>query len=187
MWQPTVFQKSIPCLTQVSYFNVFIYPGKLNCRPQNKVMSQLKEQLYIQCIEYLRRMEADIRLAISEAQEAANSDTKSSAGDKFETGRESMQQEIDLNLTRLHELNKQKIALENIIPAQKGPVIMPGSLVRTNNGNYYIAISARQLKADGVTYFAISLSSPIGEKMAGRKAGDSFEMNGKKYIIESVA
>ena len=150
-------------------------------------MSKLKEQLYLQCGEYLRTKEAEIKTAINEAQEAANSDTKSSAGDKFETGRESMQQEIDLNLTRLGELNKQKQVLENIIPVQKGSVVMPGSVVHTNSGNYYIAISAKQLRADGVIYFAISISSPIGEKMAGKKAGEWFEMNGKKYMIESVA
>ena len=141
----------------------------------------------MQCIEYLRIKEAEIKAAINEAQEAANSDTKSSAGDKFETGRESMQQEIDLNLTRLGELNKQKQALESIIPSQKGSTAMPGSVVRTNNGNYYIAISAKQLKAEGLSWYAISISSPIGEKLAGKKAGDGFEMNGKKYIIESVA
>ena len=150
-------------------------------------MSKLKEQLYLQCVEYLRTKEAEIKANINDAQEAANDDTKSSAGDKFETGRESMQQEIDLNLTRLGELNKQKQALESIIPAQKGTIIMPGSVVRTNDGNYYIAISAKQLKADGATYFAISISSPIGEKMAGKTVGDSFDMNGKKYMIESVA
>ena len=150
-------------------------------------MSTLKEQLYLQCVDYLRKKEAEIKAAINEAQEAANSDTKSSAGDKFETGRESIQQEIDLNVTRLNELNKQKLALEQIIPAQKGSVVMPGSLVRTNNGNYYIAISAKQLKADGTTYYAISLSSPVGEKLAGRKAGDAFDMNGKNFVIESVA
>ena len=150
-------------------------------------MSKLKEQLYLLCAEYLRNKEAEIKMAISEAQEAANSDTKSSAGDKFETGRESMQQEIDLNLTRMSELNKQKQALELIIPAQKSSVVLPGSVVHTNNGNYYIAISAKQLKVDNISYYAISIASPIGEKLSGRKAGDSFEMNGKKYIIESVA
>jgi transcription elongation GreA/GreB family factor len=114
-------------------------------------------------------------MAISEAQEAANSDTKSSAGDKFETGRESMQQEIDLNLTRMSELNKQKQALELPIPAQKSRVVLPGSVVHTNNGNYYIAISAKQLKVENTSYYAISIASPIGEKLSGRKVGDTLK------------
>ena len=150
-------------------------------------MSRLKEQLYILCVEYLKGREAEIRKAIAEAQEAANEDTKSSAGDKFETGREVMQQEIELNLVRLSELNKLKTTLEYIIPAQKGTIVMPGSVVYTSNGNYYIAISAGQLKADGTTFYAISAASPIGSKMAGQKAGYEFTLNGKKFVIEKVA
>jgi transcription elongation GreA/GreB family factor len=149
-------------------------------------MYQVKEQLYIMCAEYLRSKEAEIRAAITEAQEAANNETKSSAGDKFETGRESMQQEIDLNLSRLNELNKQKLALDQIVPGQISAVVIPGSVVRTNNGCYYVGISAKQLSADGKSYYAVSLSSPIGEKLAGKKTGDSFEMNGRQFVIESV-
>ena len=82
-------------------------------------MSRLKEQLYLLCTAYIKSKEAEIRKSIAEAQEAANDDTKSSAGDKFETGRELMQQEIDLNLSRLSELNNLKTILDRIIPAQK--------------------------------------------------------------------
>jgi len=149
-------------------------------------MSKLKEQLYILCCDYLKNREAEIRKTIAEAQEAANDDTKSSAGDKFETGREIMQQEIDLNLVRLNELNKLKTALEHIIPAQKGAVAMPGSVVYTNNGNFYISVSAGQLKVDGTPYYAISAASPIGSQLAGQQAGHEFTLNGKKFVIERV-
>jgi len=128
-----------------------------------------------------------MRKAIAEAQEAANEETKSSAGDKFETGREVLQQEIDLNLIRLNELDKMRQTLEKILPGQKSYSAGPGSVVKTNNGNYYISISAGQLKVDGVTYYAISAASPIGAKLAGGKTGDQFEMNGKKFIIEGVS
>ncbi len=149
-------------------------------------MSTIKEQLYIQCVTYVKNKEIEMKKAIAEAQEAANEETKSSAGDKFETGREVMQQEIDLNLIRLNELDKMRQTLEKILPSQKSSSVAPGSVVRTNNGNYYISISAGQLKVDGLTYYAISAASPIGSKLAGCKAGDQFEMNGKKFIIEGV-
>ena len=98
-----------------------------------------------------------------------------------------MQQEIDLNITRLNELNKLKQTLERIIPGQKSNVAVPGSVVRTNNGLYYIAIGAGKLKIDAVTYYAISAESPIGEKLHGQMAGYAFEFNGKKFVIESVS
>ena len=98
-----------------------------------------------------------------------------------------MQQEIDLNITRLNELNKLKQSLERIIPDQTGSSVMPGSIVRTSNGNYYISIGAGKLKVDDTTYYAISAESPIGEKLAGQKTGHAFDFNGKKIVIESVA
>jgi len=149
-------------------------------------MSKLKQQLYLLCGEYIKSRETEIKNTLEEAREAANNETKSSAGDKYETGRETMQQEIDLNITRLNELNKLKQVLERIIPEQTGSTVMPGSVVRTSNGNYYIAIGAGKLKIDDTTYYAISAESPIGEKLAGQATGYKFDFNGKKFEIESV-
>ncbi len=150
-------------------------------------MSKLKQQLYILCGDYIKVREAEIKKILEEAREAANNETKSSAGDKYETGRETMQQEIDLNITRLNELSKLKQSLERIIPDQTGTTVVPGSVVRTSNGHYYISIGAGKLKIDDITYYAISVESPIGEKLAGQKTGHAFDFNGKKVMIESVA
>jgi transcription elongation GreA/GreB family factor len=149
-------------------------------------MTELKQQLYALCAEYITSREAAIKNTIAEAREAANNETKSSAGDKYETGREVMQQEIDLNLTRLNELQKLKLTLDRIVPTQKYTTAQPGALITTSNGNYYIAISAGQLQVNGTTYFAISAASPIGIQLSGRIAGDEFTVNSKKIVIESV-
>jgi len=149
-------------------------------------MTTLKDQLYLLCADYISDREAAIKKVIADAQEAAANETKSSAGDKYETGREVMQQEIDLNMARLNELNKLKATLEHITPSQKGAMALPGSVVYTNNGNFYIAISAGPLKVDGVGFYAISAASPMGAKLVGQKAGYSFELNGKKFVIEKI-
>ena len=146
----------------------------------------LKQQLYLLCGEYITNREAEIKKVIAEAREAAANETKSSAGDKYETGRETMQQEIDLNITRLNELGKLKQTMERIIPEQTSGTVAPGSVVRTSSGNYYIAIGAGKLKIGDNIYYAISLESPIGEKLAGQKAGYAFEFNNRKITIENV-
>ena len=150
-------------------------------------MSKLKQQLYVLCGEYIKSREKEIRTNISEAQEAANNDTKSSAGDKFETGRESMQQQIDINLTRLNELDKLKHIMDVITTGETKTMVQQGSVVRTNQGSYYIAIGAGKLVVDGDVYYAISAASPIGEKLNGQQKGHQFELNGKRYLIESIA
>lgn len=146
----------------------------------------IKEVLYTYCRKYIATHKAAIQKTINDAQDAANEDTKSSAGDKYETGREMMQQEINLNTARLNEVNKMSELLDLINPKLEMETVVPGSLVVTNNGSYYIAISIGKTKVEGKEYYIISAASPIGAQLKGLKKGDSFNFNGKKYEIKSV-
>jgi transcription elongation GreA/GreB family factor len=146
----------------------------------------LKEQLHQQCLDYVQARMAAAQQGIDEAQQASKDDTKSSAGDKYETGRAMMQQETDRNMAQLTEANKLKVALNSINPTTGLTVIDTGSIVKTNNGNFYLAISAGTLTVNGESYFAISPASPIGVKMKGLKAGEEFNVNGKEYRIIQV-
>jgi hypothetical protein len=148
-------------------------------------MIELKQKLYQECLSYVQRSIDAAQLAINEAQEAAKDDTKSSAGDKYETGREMAQQQTNRGMAQLHEANKLKVAL-NQVPVIPSTSIENGSVVLTDNGNFYIAISAGSVHVNGVSYLAISLGSPIGQKMKGLKAGNGFNLNGKGYQIQEV-
>ena len=146
----------------------------------------LKEELYNQCFNYVKTRMYAAQQGIDEAQQASKDDTKSSAGDKYETGRAMMQQETDRNMAQLNEANKLKVALNTINPAIAHTNVDIGSVVKTNNGNFYLAISAGTLTVDDENYFAISPASPIGIKMKGLKTGGEFEVNGKVYRIGSI-
>ena len=122
---------------------------------------------------------------INEAQQAAKDDTKSSAGDKYETGREMAQQESNRNMAQLHQANKLKVQL-NTVPITTSNIVDNGSIVITDSGNFYIAIGAGTMQIEGINYFAISLVSPIGQKMKGLKPGNAFSLNGKNYTINQV-
>ena len=149
-------------------------------------MNELKKQLHTLCLAYVHdRMQA-AQFAINEAQQATNDDTKSSAGDKYETGREMMQQETNRNLTQLNEANKLIVALNQISTAGQSVTAEAGSVVITNNGKFYLSISAGTLTLDNETYFAISPGSPIGLKMRGCKKGDEFSLNEKLYQVVDV-
>lgn len=148
-------------------------------------MQNLKQELYNVCLAYVQRSIDAAQQGINEAQQAAKDDTKSSAGDKYETGREMAQQESNRNMAQLHEANKLKVQLQQV-PLNPSTVVESGSVVTTNSGNFYVAISAGTLQVEGTTYFAISLASPIGQKMKGLKAGESFILNGKNYAIKEI-
>src|ERR1700712_3470692 len=98
-------------------------------------MIEIKKELYNLCLSYVQKRMDAAQLAIEEAQKASNDDTKSSAGDKYETGREMMQQETNRNLGQLNEANKLKISLNKINPDVVSYIADTGSLVITDNGN----------------------------------------------------
>ncbi len=149
-------------------------------------MSDLKKELHQLCINYVRERMDTATQAINAAQQAANEETKSSAGDKYETGRAMAQQETDRNQAQLNEAHKLIVALNHINVGVVSKTALPGSLVITNNGKFYIAISAGTLLLNGDAYFAISPASPIGLILSGKKAGDEFSLNGKQYRVERI-
>lgn len=149
-------------------------------------MSDIKEKLHRICMDYVQERIASAQHAITAARESANDDTKSSAGDKYETGREMMQQEIDRNRKQLEESQKLRLVLELIDPNKPTDIVQNGSLVTTNFGKFYISISRGQISAEGFNYFAVSSLSPIGLKLMKQKAGFEFDFNGKSFRIEKV-
>lgn len=149
-------------------------------------MKTIKTALYDLCLDYVNQRIETASNAIKSARESANDDTKSSAGDKYETGRAMMQQEIDNNQLQLNEAKKLKIVLDQINPEKEFNTVQIGSLVITNKGNFYISVSAGQLKVDGGIYFAISSISPIGTKLMRLQVGSELNFNGKDFKIIDI-
>jgi transcription elongation GreA/GreB family factor len=149
-------------------------------------MSNIKQELFRQCVNYVQTRIDNAEQAIQSAQQASNDDTKSSAGDKYETSREMMQQDTNRNIAQLTEANKLMVVLNRININGTATKAETGSLVITSNGKFYLSISAGALVIDNETYVAVSPASPIGAKLQGQKAGDEFTLNGKTYLIEAV-
>jgi transcription elongation GreA/GreB family factor len=149
-------------------------------------MNDLKKELHNLCIHYVQNRIDTVKQAIKATQQAANEETKSSAGDKYETGRAMMQQETDRNQAQLNEANKLMVALNQINGNTISKTVEAGSLVITNNGKFYVAISAGTLVVNGETFFVVSLASPIGLNLKGQKVGYEFNLNGRLYKIENL-
>ncbi len=149
-------------------------------------MNNIKQQLYDLCLEQVQHNITVIEKAIADIREASENETKSSMGDKYETTREMLQQDINMNMERLAHAKADENVLKQINRKQKETNIELGSLVKTNNGWFYLAISLGQLAIGKDKYYAISLSSPIGKQLVGKAAGNSFTLNGKLFQIEEV-
>ena len=149
-------------------------------------MSELKEQLHQFSRLYLDNNISDIEAAIADRREAIAGDTKSSMGDKYETTREMLQQDINMNIERLAKARSEQAILDTINPGTISAIVKPGSLVRTSAGSFYIAISAGSATVGDNKYYIVSIASPIGVQLKGKKAGDTYTLNGKLFVIENV-
>jgi len=149
-------------------------------------MNDIKNRLYNLCVAYAEERIENASQAIAVARDSSTEDTKSSAGDKYETGRAMMQQDIDRQTLQLNEAQKLKTFLERMEPENKSDTVQNGSLVNTNHGIFYLAISMGQVELDGATYYVISAGSPIGAQLMNQSAGARFSFNGRDYQIESV-
>ncbi len=121
-----------------------------------------------------------------EAQDAANEETKSSAGDKYNTDRALMQIDRDNHAKQLAEAQMLLSNLDLVNIKKVSSVVESGCLVETSNGNYFIAISAGKMEFEGFNATAISLASPLGQQLKEKKVGDHFEFNMKKFSILQI-
>ncbi|MBC7615432.1 MAG: 3-oxoacyl-ACP synthase [Pedobacter sp.] len=150
-------------------------------------MQELKASLYQLCLKFINERIQTAETALQQAREASNDDTKSSAGDKYETSREMMQQDIDRNKRLLMDAEENQKVLNSIKDVPYSQSARNGSLVLTDQGSFYLSVSAGQLHLNDKTFFAISAVSPIGKLLLGKQKGDKFDFNGKKFLIKEVA
>ncbi|AHM63303.1 hypothetical protein D770_25290 [Flammeovirgaceae bacterium 311] len=143
----------------------------------------LKKDLHELCLQQINQRITTAKEAMDAAQAAANAEGKSSAGDKYETGRAMMQLERDQHARLLAEALKLKQALDNLDVTRQHDQVQAGSLLRTDMGNFYIAVSLGKLTLEGQEYMAISPVTPLAGSLMGLHSGDAAVFNNKKFRI----
>lgn len=116
---------------------------------------------------------------------ASSNDTKSSMGDKYETGREMLQQEINNLQRQLNEVSVQQISVQEIT-AEPSAKVQSGALVKTDKGLFYIAASVGEVVSDNRKIMTVSPESPLVKAMAGLGKGQGFFVNTVSHQIEEI-
>ncbi len=146
----------------------------------------IKHQLYNCCIEFVEQREQKITDIMRSHQMSLSSETKSSAGDKHETGRAMIQLEMEKASQQIQVVQQMKETLAKINLEPSNHHIRLGSLVKTTNTSYFLSISAGQFIVESNAYFAISVSSPIGKQLLGKSKNESLVFNGAALTILDV-
>lgn len=146
----------------------------------------IKEQIFNQIIELLNQRITEAKHAINSAKESRDNETKSSVGDKYETGRTLMQLEVEKNRAQLNKTEFLKTELSKIDLKKKFDKVEFGSLVKTSQNNYFIASALGKFTFEDEFYFCISLASPIGKLLHAKQVGQKFSFQGKDIEILEI-
>lgn len=147
--------------------------------------STFKADLKETVLALIAEKKEDINAQLLALQEASNADTKSSMGDKYETGRESINQSRDL-------LEKQKVLLdrdEKVIAqtsVDPAATVSSGALVKVQLGWLWVAVSVGKVMHEGQEIQVVSSDSPLVVALKGKRAGDEVTFRGRSMKILQV-
>ena len=148
-------------------------------------MPDFKSKILLECKRIIAEKTDQLTSALNDITESSNSESKSSAGDKHETSKAMMHIEQEKLSNQLSEVKTQKNELDKIT-FQTSTKINTGSLVETNKGLFFIAVSIGKIKVEGKEVYVISNLSPIGKQLIDNGIKGNFELNSVSYQIISV-
>jgi hypothetical protein len=109
--------------------------------------------------------------------ESRNSDTKSSAGDKFETSREMAQIEIS-------KIEKEIVKTQQLITDLTSKA---SQFIITDKGAFLISIPFGKLMVNSSEVFCISNSAPITNQLVNTEISANFKYRGVAYNVLDIA
>jgi len=144
---------------------------------------KLKQQLITTCENYVEVRINRVLAGIKDLDEALKMESKSSAGDKYETGRAMINLEFDKLLIQLEQYKSLKKTLAFAGQNPNLGIIGLGSLVKTSAANYLISIPAGEILVENEKFYAIGINSPIAQALLGKKVDENFSFNGNMNKI----
>lgn len=146
----------------------------------------LKNQIHQACIDHVSKSLEIYQKGIQDAQSGLQSESKSTAGDKHETGRAMLQLEAEKLGAQYQETLKMFNFIKQLNPNDSHQVIQLGSLIKTNLGLFYICSGIGSLQVEGHNIFVLSPIAPLSKVLLNKTLNDSFTFNGKTILVTSI-
>ena len=145
-----------------------------------------REELLKSCHTYVNERILRLEASVRDLEHDLGNETKSSAGDKYETSREMINAEISQLERQLKEFKKLKGILSLPQLQKTSTAIQLGSIVVTNTANYFVAIPVGEVNIDKEKFYAIGINSPMAKLLNGKQKGDVFTFREKEVKILDV-
>ena len=163
------------------YFRKMITDELLDLSMIDKL--RFKQRFTEFCLSIIHARVKVLQEAVGDAQDSANNEDKSSAGDKHETARALSQNARDLNASVLSEALKDLNTLTSLKKVASFKSVQMGSLVVTSSFNAMICVNLGKIDFEGVSIMCISSSAPIAQRILKLTNGDKFIFNNSETLL----
>ncbi len=145
-----------------------------------------KKTLQKKCIAIIEERIAEFNKAMSNAQDAANNEEKSSAGDKYETSRAMNQLDKDMYAKQLFA-NKSELAALMLIDCNKIYLsAQAGCFIQCENYSFFIAAGLGKITYEKKNIFLLSPNAPLAKMLLKKKIGDFISFNNEEIKIINI-
>ena len=145
-----------------------------------------KQRLKAHCVAMLRERVDTARQAMEAAQESANNEEKSSAGDKYETGRAMSQIDRDRSAGQMDDAIQEMLKLQSLDADKLVDQANNGAVVQCGTALYFIAAGLGIITHEGNKVIVLSPMAPLSNALRGKTRGDKVLFNGNTFEIADV-
>jgi transcription elongation GreA/GreB family factor len=120
------------------------------------------------------------------AQASLGNETKSTAGDKYETGRAMLQIELQKLAIQRDKVEQQLQLLFRVDPHQSCDKVEFGAVVQTDTERYLIAVGIGKVELPGEVMYVISADAPIAQALLGKRVGEQVSFQGRNLQVLAI-
>ena len=151
-----------------------------------EALSVLKQKIVELALATIQQRIVSLEQQLRLIGESRESETKSSMGDKYETGAAMLQLEAEKIYEQLQRNRLLKLELEQLELDQGHPEARRGSLVVTSEGWFLISVGLGRLRVDNRSGYCISVAAPMGKALLGCRPGDEVCLNNRVFTVMGI-
>ena len=146
---------------------------------------ELKFELQQQCKDLIKIRYESVNKTIANIEQALRDESKSASGDKHHIERAMLQIQREEAGKQLREIEKVMFQLDKVTISDVSETIRLGSIIETNQANFFISISVGKLEVKDTIYLGVSPVAPIGRCLLGKVKNEQFNFIGVVYKIQN--
>ncbi len=143
----------------------------------------LKQELKVTFLQRLNDKIDALHDILQDLTQGAQTDVKSSAGDKHETTLSMMHLEQENVVRKINETIAFQEIISRIEEDRRSQTVEFGSVVKLNSVSLFLSAALPSVTINGTSFVGVSMDAPIAKALLGRKLNDSFTFNNCDFTI----